>query len=162
MLNTLRIFSRKLKSLVQLPRFSLLWFLPAWLLLGISKALIFIVSFRRLAPHLGRLAGAAPWVPLIGPQQQARARQIGQVVRLAARYTPWNSNCFPQAVAARMLLGLYGVPYALYFGLMSDSVTTELKAHAWIASGPVRVTGGDSFGSFTVVGVFVAPDLAVS
>ncbi len=156
MLNTLR---RKSRSFAHLPLFAKLWLLPLWLLLGISKALIFTISFRRLAPHLGRAMGVAPWVPLIDPAQQARALQIGRAVRLAARYTPWDSNCFPQAMAARLLLGCYGVPYALYFGLMRDAHTLEMKAHAWVSAGRVAVTGGACFGQFTVVGVFVAPGL---
>ena len=155
----LRAFARKFLSFVRLPLFTQLWLLPLWLTLGISKALIFTLSFRRLAPHLGQAMGVAPWVPLLDPAQQARALQIGRAVRLAARYTPWDSNCFPQAVAARLLLGWYGVPYALYFGLMRDAQSLEMKAHAWVSAGRVAVTGGASFGQFTVVGVFVSPGL---
>ena len=156
MLNTLL---RKTRSFIHLPWFTKLWLLPLWLLLGISKALIFTVSFRRLAPHLGQTIGVASWVPLLDAAQQARAIQIGRAVRLTASYTPWNSNCFPQAVAARMLLGFYGIPYALHFGLMRDEQTLEMKAHAWVVAGRVPVTGGVSFGQFTVVGVFVSPRL---
>lgn len=150
---------RKTHSFVNLPLFTKLWLLPMWLMLGISKALIFTITFRRLAPHLGQAMGVAPWVPLLNPAQQARALQIGRAVRLAARYTPWDSNCFPQAVAARLLLGWYGIPYALCFGVMRDAQSLEMKAHAWVSAGRVAVTGGASFGQFTVVGVFVAPGL---
>lgn len=146
-------------SFARRPLFSQLWLLPLCLLLGISKALIFTLSFRRLAPHLGQTMGAAPWVPLLDTRQQTRALQIGRAVRLAARYTPWDSNCFPQAVAARLLLGWYGIPYTLFFGLMRDASTCEIKAHAWVAAGRVAVTGGASFAQFTVVGVFAAPGL---
>jgi len=150
---------RKARSFIHLPLFSKFWLVPLWVILGISKALIFTVTFRRLAPHLGQSMGVAPWVPLLDPAQQARALQIGRAVRLAARYTPWDSNCFPQAVAARLLLGWYGIPYALYFGLMREAQTLEMKAHAWVTAGRAAVTGGASFGQFTVVGVFVAPGL---
>jgi hypothetical protein len=155
-----RRLQRKVLNFLRLPRFTQLWLVPLWMLLGLSKAAIFTVSFRRLAPRLGAAAGIAPWVPLLHPAQEDRALQIGRTVRLAARYTPWVSNCFPQAVAARLLLGLYRIPYALYFGLLRDPDTGELKAHAWIAAGRVHVTGGASFGKFTVVGCFVAPQLA--
>ena len=154
-----RTLQRKTLSFLCQPRFTQLWFVPLWLLLGLSKAAIFTVSFRRLAPHLGAAVGVAPWVPVLIPAQEARALQISRAVRLAARYTPWNSNCFPQAVAARLLLGHYRIPYALYFGLMRDPDTGEFKAHAWVAAGRVSVTGGASFGQFTVVGCFVAPQL---
>ena len=42
---------------------------------------------------------------------------------------------------------------------MRDEQTLEMKAHAWVVAGRVPVTGGVSFGQFTVVGVFVAPRL---
>ncbi len=132
------------------------------MLLGISKAIIFKLSFSRLAPYLGQPMGVASWVPLLNAPQQERALQIARAVQLAARYTPWVSNCFPQAVVARLLLGWYAVPYALYFGLMRDTQTLELKAHAWVAAGRVAVTGGGSFAQFTVVSVFVAPRLVVA
>ncbi len=93
---------------------------------------------------------------LLGLAQQAQ-QQIGRAVRLAARYTPWDSNCFAQAVAARALLGLYGVPYALFFGVKRAPQAAALDAHAWVAAGRVPVTGGAGFGEFTVVGCFVDP-----
>lgn len=155
----LRTLWRKTHSFLHLPRFVQAWLVPLWLLLGLSKALIFTWSFKRLAPHLGQSLGVAAWVPLVNPAQQARALQIGRAVQLAGRYTPWESNCFPQAVAARLLLGWYGVPYALYFGLMREHAGAALKAHAWVAAGRIAVTGGHSFGQFTVVGVFVPPEL---
>lgn len=155
----LSLLIRKSRSFAHLPLFTRLWLLPLWLMLGIGKALIFTLSFHRLAPYLGQDMGITPWVPLLDPVQQARALQIGRAVRLAARYTPWDSNCFPQAVVARLLLGWYRIPYALYFGLNRDAQTREMKAHTWVCAGRVAVTGGTSFGQFTVVGVFVAPRL---
>lgn len=158
----LAVLTRKLRSAWQGPPFVLLWLLPVWLLLGIAKLLIFTVAFRRLAPGLGQAAGTAALVPLLTPAQQGRARLISRTVQTTARYTPWNSNCFPQAVVARLLLGLYRIPYTLCFGLSREPEAGEIKAHAWVAAGPVRVTGGASFGHYTVVGVYTSPHLAGS
>lgn len=156
----LSTFQRKAANFTRHPYFARLWFVPVWCLLGLSKAVIFTVSFHRLAPYLGRAVGVTPWVPLLAPTQEARALKIGRTIRLAARYTPWTSNCFSQAVAARLLLSFYRIPYALYFGLKRDPDTGEFKAHAWVAAGRVPVTGGTSFGHYTVVSCFVSPLLA--
>jgi hypothetical protein len=155
-----RLFQRKISSFARQSHFVRRWFVPVWCILGVSKALIFTVSFRRLAPYLGKDSGVTMWIPLLSSSQEVRAQQIGRTIRLAARYTPWNSNCFPQAVAARLLLSLYRIPYALYFGLMRDSESGEFKAHAWVVAGRVPVTGGISFGHYTVVSCFVSPQLA--
>lgn len=155
----LRAALRKSGSLLRQEAFVQLWWLPSWLLLGMAKAAISTIAFKRLAPCLGAQQDAAAWVPLADASCEARALQIGRAVRLAARYTPWDSSCFPQALVARLLLGLYGIPYGLYFGLMHDRQSGALTAHAWVAVGKVSVTGGAGFGRFAVVGAFVAPRL---
>lgn len=155
-----RILS-KFRNFWRQPRFARLWFFPVWLLLGLARALILCVPFQRLAPRLGRHAGAAPWVPVLDAAHQRRAQQIGQVVRLAARYTPWTSNCFPQAVAARVLLGLYRVPYVLCFGVTRTPDSANFQAHAWVVSGRVAVSGGPSFDRYVTVGVFADPRLSI-
>jgi hypothetical protein len=131
-------------------------------MLGIAKALIFTVSFKRMFPWFGDSAAIELLRPLIDPTQMRRTILIGRVIRMAARYTPWNSNCFPQAIVARLLLGLYRVPYAMYFGLMRDPEVPGLQAHAWVAAGPVDVTGGASFSRFTVVAMFLSPQMRQS
>ena len=148
---------RKVRSFLQQPLFIKFWFLPLWFLLGVCKVLIFTVSFNRLASLLGARSGISVAIPLLAPDQEQRALNIGRAVRLAASYTPWDSNCFPQAIAARILLGLYRVPYVLSFGLMRDPESSEMKAHAWVAAGRVNVTGGASFQAYSVVGVFMSP-----
>lgn len=158
---TARMLIRKTRSFLRQPLFVQLWFPLVWILLGISKTMIFTVPFPRLAPRLGQPTGVAPWLPLLNEAQARRARLIGQAVRMTARYTPWDANCFPQAITARWLLGLYGLPYVFFFGLKRVADEAEgMKAHAWVAAGPVRVTGGYSFNQFTVVGCFAETTLA--
>lgn len=145
---------RKGRSFLRLPLFTQLWLIPLWILLGVAKALILTVPFPRLARSLGHPLGVSAWVPPVDARGCHRARQIGRAIRVAARYTPWESNCFPQALAARVLLALYGVPCTMYFGLRRTA--DGIKAHAWVASGPVAVSGGASFGHYTVVGAFTS------
>lgn len=152
----IRTLIRKVRSFAGLPLFTKLWLVPAWIELGLSRALILVVPFRTLAPRLGTAQGTAANVPLLTPAQEARARAIGRTIRLAARYTPWTSNCFPQAVVARTMLGMHGIPYAIHFGLMPDG-NAGMRAHAWVVAGRVPVTGGHSFSHYTVVGVFAGP-----
>jgi hypothetical protein len=151
---SIHAFARKSRSFLALPLLTQLWLLPAWLLLGISRAMILLLSFRRLVPWLGKLHQEGALVPLLDARQEARARTLQHVVQLAASYTPWISNCFPQAVTARLLLGLHGIPFALYFGVARDVDTAEMLAHAWVTAGKVPVSGGTSFGHYTVVACF--------
>lgn len=141
------------------PLFIKVWFVPVWIMLGLTKAAVRIISFKRIAPLLGSPAGTACWIPVLTRGQACRARLIARVITLAARYTPWDSNCYPQAFAAVLLLRLYRIPYAFYFGLKRDKESNSFKAHAWAAAGKVRLTGGEGFDEYTVVGCFVSPEL---
>lgn len=146
---------RRTVSLLKKPLFTKTWFLPVWLMLGISRLVILTVSFRRLAPYLGHSAGLQAYSSLLTAHQERRAIQIAHVIRVAARYTPWVANCFPKAVTARLMLGLFRIPYALYFGLARDRKSGEFKAHAWVVAGCVPVSGGYSFAEYTVVGCYL-------
>ncbi len=150
---TVSVF-RKLSSYTSLPLFHKLWFVPIWLMLGLARAMVLVVPFRLIAPILGQGLGTSAAVPLAGPKQETRARQIGQTIRLASRYSPWDANCLAQAIVARIVMGLYGVPYVLFFGLSRSAGQAGLDAHAWTVSGRVAVTGGYSFDRFTIVGVY--------
>ena len=77
--------------------------------------------------------------------------RIGATVRLAARHTPWRSECYPQALTARVLLGLAGIPHVVSFGVRRDR--DALVAHAWVRVGEVVVTGTTGH-EYTEVGAF--------
>jgi hypothetical protein len=42
---------------------------------------------------------------------------------------------------------------------MRDPDSSGMKAHAWVAAGPIRVTGGISFDQYAIVGMYVCPRL---
>lgn len=146
---------QKLVSFWRRPRFEQAFFIPTWLLLGVGRALVLLIPFRRLAPWLGENVGTTASVPLLAPHQIARAMQIKRVVLLASRYWPWDANCFAQALTARWLLALHGVPHALFFGVSRSAGGAAMRAHAWVAAGPVPVSGGSGFGEFGVVACFL-------
>jgi hypothetical protein len=172
---------RQIVNFTRQPLFEKAWFLPAWILLGLSRLAILAIPFRRLARGLGTSAGVTPWIPVLSPRGEV-ASSISRIVRRAATRTPWRSYCLTQAVAARILLGVCGVPCTLFFGVARDpgapdetlsgskpigsrppdSNPLRLSAHAWVAAGRVPVTGGVSFDRFTVVGCFVASRTAAA
>lgn len=164
------ILARKARTLMALPLAVIAWLPAAWLALGVSRAAVLCVEFRKLAPWLGIVAGSAPFSVIISPLAEARARQVEQIIRIAAHYTPWQSNCFAQAIVARLLLSHYRIPYLIFFGVrtapmaaaMAESTLAApgMEAHAWVTAGRVMVAGGASFQQFGVAGIFRAAFLA--
>ena len=128
-------------------------FVVAWSLLGLSRFAILVLPFRLVGRALGEhrdpRAGAST-APL-DADALARAARIGASVRLAARHTPWRSECYPQALTARFLLGLARVPHVVSFGVRRDG--GELVAHAWVHAGDVPVTGFTGH-EYTEVGTY--------
>lgn len=128
----------------------------AWSLLGLSRLAILLLPFTVVRRALGEQrhpsapAGNDPATPLDADTLH-RARRIGALVRLAARHTPWRSECYPQALTARALLGLARVPHVVSFGVRRDG--DALVAHAWVHVDGVPVTGLTGH-DYTEVGSF--------
>ncbi|MBO9520031.1 MAG: lasso peptide biosynthesis B2 protein [Nocardioidaceae bacterium] len=127
--------------------------------MGLTRLLILCVPFRVVRRLLGfdprgddgHEQSDSPDV-LLTPVQRARADRIGLVVQVAAQHTPWRSECYPQALTARILLGLRKIPHRVSFGLRRDG--DRLAAHAWVTAGGTPVVGGDGR-DYTEVASFV-------
>lgn len=149
---------RKFRSFCGLPFFVKAWFVPTVVLLLISKVMILVFSFRRLAPILGESKGVEPFLPILRSHHEVLVIRIAMLVNIASRYLPLGKSCFPQAITARILLGIYGVPYCIFFGVRRAD--GRFDAHAWVCSGAHCVCGGrKSFWKYRVLGVFSTPGL---
>lgn len=125
----------------------------AWSLLGLSRLAILLLPFRVVGRALGEHRDPRSDVPATVPDDLTllRAARIGAMVRLAAEHTPWRSDCYPQALTARVLLGLARVPHVVSFGVRRDG--DALVAHAWVRVADGIVTGATGH-AYTEVGSF--------
>jgi len=124
-----------------------------YLLLGITRLAIDTLSFRRLEWLLGQRMVESPHdLPL---EQLRQARRIGWAIAAVSPYTPWQSNCFPQALTAKLLLRRRGIPTTLYLGAaFKKEKVAELEGHAWLRCGPIYITGGDGSKHFGAIASF--------
>jgi hypothetical protein len=150
------VLTRKFRAGMGKPLFVQLWLVPAWVLLGLCRALVLILSFQRLVRWFGLVKSEAVNDFSIRQAQAQRASRIGEVIRLAARHTPWNSNCFAQALAAHLMLSVYRIPHSLFLGVAREASTHAVLAHAWTVAGSVPVTGQEISDRYTVVLCFVS------
>jgi hypothetical protein len=147
---------RRIKRYWTLPRHERLGLPAAFVLLGLSRLAILVLPFKTLVGRLGDGHGTEAVVPVVSRSALQHATRIGWVVRTAARWTPWTSNCFAQSLTSAVLLQRAGIPHAIYFGLAkNDQQRAGLDAHAWVATGPRAVVGGHSFDRFVVVGCWL-------
>jgi hypothetical protein len=130
--------------------------LQVFVLLGVAWLALRVIPFRRLARYLGPLQTET--LPDAPPEHLAQAQRIALAVARVSPHTPWTSNCFPQALAAKYWLRRRRIPTTLYLGVAltktDDASRAEMSAHAWLRCGRLPVTGGRGHESFTVVACF--------
>ena len=122
-----------------------------WLLLraagwlAIARIMLVVMPFRRLAARLSSESGSSHTEP-----DQEMLQRISYTVSAAANNVPWRSDCFPQTIAARMLLKRYGYTSTIHFGI--DRVGEDrLEGHAWLTCGETVVTGGGELDRYTEI-----------
>ena len=125
-------------------------FLEAFLWLALSRLAILLVPFRRIAPFLGQTMVETSIDPSV---LSPLARHISWAVQTAGRYTPWESKCLAQGMAAKMMLKRREIPSTLYLGVLKEG-HKGLSAHAWIRCGDRILTGARGHRRFTVVATF--------
>ncbi|MBP2645634.1 MAG: hypothetical protein H6Q75_1074 [Firmicutes bacterium] len=124
------------------------WFLLCiFILLGMVRLCILVVPFRFISLLLKKP------MPIKSNQVMDTSSYL-ELTRWSlaciSPYTPWESKCLVQAITAKLLLRLKGVPSILCLGVARDE-HNKLMAHAWLCSGKTIVTGGEGYPRFTVV-----------
>jgi hypothetical protein len=102
-----------------------------WLL--IARVRLAVTPFRHLAESLSTGSERANVDPEL-------LRRVSYAVTAAAANVPWRSDCFPQTIAARMLLKSFGYSSTIHLGVNREG-PDELDAHAWLTCGGIVVTG---------------------
>lgn len=143
---------RKLVTFCKMSLQQQAFFCINFVLCGIARAAINTLPWRYLTRYFGQFNRSTVCSTLPSEKQTYQARQIGQSVRLAAKYTPWDSSCLTQAMVAKFWCRRYKIPYVFYIGFAkAPDEPTRYKGHAWLTSGSVAVTGGNGFAGFHVV-----------
>lgn len=132
------------------------FFLLNVLFCGIARLAINTLALRHLSIYFGYFYKTTTFSTVITEAQKRQAYRIGQFVRLAAKYTPWDSSCLTQAMVAKFWCRAFKIPYILYIGFAkAPEEPSGYKGHAWLTAGPIAVTGGNGFIEFNVVSTYV-------
>ena len=125
----------------------------AWALLTLAALAIRVLPARVYCRFFGRSIGAVACQPVLTPRQLTKARRIRNAIRRAGLVAPLRKDCLPQAIAAALLCRATGVPSAVHLGTTRDD-GKGLLAHAWLAAGPIAITGGHAWERYSVVACF--------
>lgn len=126
-------------------------FLESFILLGWGRFIKFL-SFSKVAQKIGEQMKETTY-EVVDDQTRKILMQISQMLRIASKYTFWESECLVRAVAATYMLKRRGLESTLYLGTGKDE-NGKLIAHAWVRSGSHYITGFENMKQFTMVATF--------
>ena len=145
---------RKIKLFWELPHREKRLFVEAFFLLGLMRALILTVSFKRLTRALTHAPDHIDQGGLSDSQRHT-AQSIGKIISKAAQNTPWESACLAQVLTAQKMLSKRNIPGVFFLGAKRDGpVKEELEAHAWTQCDDLIITGEPGHESFKVLSVY--------
>jgi len=121
------------------------------ILLSLARLAIYWLPFRWIVKILG--TQHAETTETGENPDTDRILRIGRLIRLVSRNLPWDCKCLAQAITGKIMLSRRGIKSTVYFGVAKGE-DDPLKAHAWLRSGIVYVTGGRGHRQFTVITTF--------
>jgi len=147
------IITRKLKKFSGLTCKQRRYFIEAYITLGLMRAAIAIIPFKRLVKSLDRQAETGE--PALNKKQISTAQVIGEAVRTAANNTPWESACLVQALTAQRILRRKGIGGVFHLGArMDDTNDQQIHAHAWLVCDSHIITGDVGHEEYKVLTTF--------
>jgi hypothetical protein len=143
-----------LKKFSKLPTKEKVFFMEAYLTLGIMRGAVLTIPFKRLTKSL-RQSTNNKHAQLVGDTQMETAVTIGRVIMKAAVHTPWESTCLAQSLTVQRMLINRGIPGVFYLGVAKDETAGEkMKAHSWSQCGETIITGEIGHEDFTVLSAY--------
>lgn len=112
-----------------------------------SKLLLLILPFRFLVKILGKKNRESAFE--VSSEELSRALVISKAISVLNTRLPWESLCFPQAIASYLMLKSRSIPRTLYLGV--KKFQGKLQAHAWVRVGDKIITGHGEIDQYHVV-----------
>lgn len=128
-------------------------FFEALLLLGVMRAAILFVPFRKIAAMMGLVQGAQPVEHEV--LSSSCTEGISWAIRAAAARTPWESACLVRALTGMAMLSRRRIKATLYLGVAKDESGAEtMKAHAWLSCGDNILVGAAGYEEYAVISAY--------
>jgi Transglutaminase-like superfamily len=92
----------------------------------------------------------------LSPSQLAQTQELSELVTIAARYTPRQSNCLTQVLVLQKLLAQRQIPGCFCLGVRRADSDDEqpIRAHAWLQCGNTIVNGVKPGRSYSTLSAF--------
>lgn len=159
-------FFEKIRLISKLPAEQRRWLFDCVIGSILANIAIRLLPMQRISGRMGHYLGNRQLCTLASEDQCIKAHQIGQLMRSVSKHVPWQCDCLSQALCVQWLLGREHIPSVFYLGArleaetVTQSTSKNLKAHAWITSGPHTVIGAPTHLQYRAVATFIQPSLS--
>lgn len=137
----------KLQSFYRTDREVKYLFLKAYFLSAVVKFTLVFLPFKKIMNWQGIANVETPMHP--DQDSLTYRKSIQSAIRLCDIYTCWKTECYTQALTAKILLKSKGIPSTVYIGFQKNDDGTY-KGHAWLRSYDIIITGNLEKELFTV------------
>jgi hypothetical protein len=135
--------------------FSLLIFGEALIISAIVRVVITFFSAAVRLHWMGKPVDLQHQMSDPNADQLTTLRAVKLALTRCDRYVPWNTECYTQALTARIMLRRRQIPMLLYVGFKKQE-DGPLQGHAWTSCGAYIMTGyRTDLTSFTINGCFL-------
>ncbi len=145
------IASRKVRSFLSISGSGKLMFVEAVFTSAWVKITLLFFPFSRVAKWLGKANNHS--YENNTSEALITVKRVQFALKLCDRYTPWPTECYTQALTAKLLLKRRNISGNIYFGFRKND-HNELMGHAWLKSAGIVVTGFCDFSLYTVHSTF--------
>jgi hypothetical protein len=129
----------QLRRVRRLPWRARLQLFEAVVYLSAARVALKLFSFARLTRFFNRL----PRTTVGGVERDTLRAGVQWAIGEAKLFLPGETVCFPQAIAAQVMLRRRGISSTLYYGA-ATLPTRKLKAHVWLQDGPIGIVGHET------------------
>jgi hypothetical protein len=118
---------------------------------AIVKITLSFLPFKYVLKWLGKINVESEVASHI--QSVSIRKDIQIAIAICGRYVFWKTECYTQALTAKLLLNQYHLPSTVYIGFYKDEAG-EYKGHAWLRSYDIIITGGKKIDKYIVQSFF--------
>ena len=139
---------RKFKTLIGFEKPMVI--LEAYFFMIISKLALSFLSFSRIANMMGEVMGESSKEC---NNEKKELKIISDAIKISDRNIPMKTECYVQALTARLMINRRNQESTIYIGVMKNQ-DGETKGHAWLRSGQFIVTGKNRHEDYQIIATY--------
>lgn len=143
--------SGKLQTIKGLEAVTLWLFIKAVFISLVIRFTFLFLSFSKVMNWLGTAGKETGDDSCM--EEEEYAGRVKTALWLCNKYTPWKTECYVQALTARVLLRQKQIASTIYIGFRKGE-ENKFEGHAWLRCGKLIVTGNKKRPAFQVHSFF--------